>query len=141
MHGRHFYVLKMGFPTYNSTNFILESNQDINCKNTLHCNEKSWKDSTWLNGNVPDMSNKNPTYRDTIPVPMGGYVVIRFIADNPGWWYAHCHLMLHQMAGMAFAMKVGTHEEMPVPPSNFPHDCGDYLSQPLDPLLKQRFQQ
>ncbi|KAE9550628.1 hypothetical protein FO519_006171 [Halicephalobus sp. NKZ332] len=77
--------------------------------------------------------------RDTVQVPMGGYIVIRFRADNPGWWYSHCHLMLHQMAGMAFAMKFGEHEQMPIPPINFPHDCGDYEAPPLDPKLKERF--
>ena len=139
MHGRHFYLLKMGFPSYNETNFIAEANPDIDCEETQHCNEKSWRNSTWLNGKVPDLSAKNPTFRDTVQVPMGGYIVIRFRADNPGWWYAHCHLMLHQMAGMALAMKFGEHEQMPIPPANFPHGCGDYKAPPLDPKLKERF--
>ena len=28
--------------------------------------------------------------KDTVIVPFGGYTVIRFIVDNPGWWFLHC---------------------------------------------------
>jgi hypothetical protein len=40
--------------------------------------------------------------------------------------------MLHQLGGMAFALRVGTHEEMPRPPDGFPRDCGIYEQAPLD---------
>uniref|UniRef100_A0A7E4WDR5 Plastocyanin-like domain-containing protein n=1 Tax=Panagrellus redivivus TaxID=6233 RepID=A0A7E4WDR5_PANRE len=128
LHGTHFHLLKMGFPEYNETNFLKQSNQDIDCNHTSHCNEKQWRNSTWLNGRVPEIDTINTPVRDTVMIPMGGYIVIRFRATNPGWWYAHCHLMLHQMAGMAFALRVGEHEQMPIPPDGFPGSCGDYIA-------------
>ena len=33
-----------------------------------------------------------PPIKDTVTVPVGGYTVIRFLADNPGTWMFHCHL-------------------------------------------------
>jgi len=35
---------------------------------------------------------KNPTRRDTVTAPAGSWVVIRFVADNPGIWAFHCHI-------------------------------------------------
>jgi FtsP/CotA-like multicopper oxidase with cupredoxin domain len=34
----------------------------------------------------------NPMRRDTVDVPGGGSVNIRFVADNPGAWVFHCHI-------------------------------------------------
>lgn len=38
--------------------------------------------------------------RDTMIVPTGGYVVIRFIANSPGAWFFHCHMDLYNTIGM-----------------------------------------
>jgi iron transport multicopper oxidase len=37
-------------------------------------------------------------------VPANGYIVIRFMADNPGVWFFHCHIDLHLVGGMAATM-------------------------------------
>jgi hypothetical protein len=29
--------------------------------------------------------------KDTISIPSKGFTIIRFKADNPGWWLLHCH--------------------------------------------------
>lgn len=64
--------------------------------------------------------------KDTVTVPDGGYTIIRFVADNPGYWLFHCHIEFHAEIGMALVFKVGEHEDMaPVPP-NFP-TCYDYI--------------
>lgn len=64
--------------------------------------------------------------KDTVTVPDGGYTIIRFIADNPGYWLFHCHIEFHAEIGMALVLKVGDHNEMkPVPPG-FP-TCYDYI--------------
>ena len=39
--------------------------------------------------------------KDTVIVPFGGYVVVRFIVDNPGWWFMHCHIEIHTLEGMS----------------------------------------
>lgn len=33
----------------------------------------------------------NHIIKDTISIPSKGYTVLRFKADNPGWWLLHCH--------------------------------------------------
>ncbi|XP_011500453.1 PREDICTED: laccase-1-like [Ceratosolen solmsi marchali] len=67
--------------------------------------------------------------KDTVTVPDGGYTIIRFLADNPGYWLFHCHIEFHSEVGMALIFKVGEHEDFePVPPQ-FPR-CGNY--QPVD---------
>ncbi|KAJ1544545.1 ferroxidase fet3, partial [Cladochytrium tenue] len=42
-----------------------------------------------------------PIRRDTVTVPTGGYVVLRFVNDNPGVWFLHCHIEWHLQAGLA----------------------------------------
>ncbi|KAJ8325875.1 ferroxidase fet3 [Batrachochytrium dendrobatidis] len=50
---------------------------------------------------VPDGLAKNPPRRDTVVIPPQGFVVIRFLADNPGVWLFHCHIEWHLEAGLA----------------------------------------
>lgn len=64
--------------------------------------------------------------KDTVTVPDGGYTIIRFVADNPGYWLFHCHIEFHAEIGMALVFKVGTHDEMKPVPRNFP-TCYDYV--------------
>jgi len=40
------------------------------------------------------------TWKDTIPVPPGGYVDIAFVMANPGDWLLHCHIIDHEDGGM-----------------------------------------
>ena len=57
-------------------------------------------------------------------VPAGGYVVINFISDNPGWWFLHCHIEIHQLQGMA--MIVNEISDEPLPPPKGMNKCGDF---------------
>ncbi|KAG9293456.1 hypothetical protein G9A89_009180 [Geosiphon pyriformis] len=43
---------------------------------------------------------KNPPLRDTSNVPASGWTVIRFVANNPGAWFLHCHIEWHVQQGM-----------------------------------------
>ncbi|KAF9930604.1 hypothetical protein FBU30_000307 [Linnemannia zychae] len=43
---------------------------------------------------------ENPLRRDTVTVPPYGYVVLRFVSDNPGIWAFHCHIEWHMAAGL-----------------------------------------
>ncbi|RLU22355.1 hypothetical protein DMN91_004633 [Ooceraea biroi] len=63
--------------------------------------------------------------KDTVTVPDGGYTIVRFYADNPGYWLFHCHIEFHAEIGMSLIFKVGEHEEMLPVPRNFPR-CGDW---------------
>ena len=49
-----------------------------------------------VNG-VPD---PNGDKRDTVLTERGDAVEIAFVADNPGQWLLHCHMLEHQAAGM-----------------------------------------
>nr|CAD7586191.1 unnamed protein product [Timema genevievae] len=67
-----------------------------------------------------------PPGKDTIAVPNNGYVVLRFRADNPGYWLFHCHFLFHIVIGMNVILHVGTHADLPPVPVGFP-TCGDFL--------------
>ncbi|EEF30544.1 laccase-17 isoform X1 [Ricinus communis] len=48
----------------------------------------------------------DPVERNTVGVPSGGWVAIRFRADNPGVWFMHCHLEVHTSWGLKMAWVV-----------------------------------
>ncbi|XP_047070229.1 laccase-4-like [Lolium rigidum] len=48
----------------------------------------------------------DPVERNTVGVPAGGWVAIRFLADNPGVWFMHCHLEVHTTWGLRMAWLV-----------------------------------
>ncbi|KAJ4840709.1 hypothetical protein Tsubulata_018898 [Turnera subulata] len=53
--------------------------------------------------NVTDPQRYNlddPPEINTVAVPKNGWVAIRFLADNPGVWFSHCHLERHSSFGM-----------------------------------------
>ncbi|XP_066285307.1 uncharacterized protein [Branchiostoma lanceolatum] len=126
IHGHHFYVLDMGFPEYdNDTGTFVTHNTDIDCTGFQNCNGRGWVDDSWKNGSKPGLNNVNPPLKDTVIVPVGGYVVLRFLADNPGWWFMHCHIEIHQVEGMAMMIREGTEGLMNRPPPNFP-TCGSF---------------
>ncbi|XP_008801383.2 laccase-25-like [Phoenix dactylifera] len=66
----------------------------------------------------------HPQVRNTIAVPTGGWAVIRFVANNPGVWFMHCHLDVHLPwgLGMAFEVENGPTPDstLPPPPPDFP---------------------
>ncbi|KAH8948336.1 hypothetical protein BDL97_11G089100 [Sphagnum fallax] len=66
----------------------------------------------------------NPPLRNTYGVPYGGWVAIRFRADNPGAWLLHCHIEIHQSWGMETVFFVheghGSDQRLPPPPAHYP---------------------
>ncbi|KAL7248488.1 hypothetical protein ACSBR2_003257 [Camellia fascicularis] len=66
----------------------------------------------------------DPVERNTIGVPAGGWVAIRFRADNPGVWFMHCHLEVHTSWGLKMAFLVdngkGPNESILPPPKDLP---------------------
>ncbi|KIL85384.1 hypothetical protein FAVG1_11340 [Fusarium avenaceum] len=47
-----------------------------------------------------------PLRKDTVSVPRRGHVVLTFVADNPGIWALHCHMLVHMARGMAMGLQV-----------------------------------
>ena len=118
MHGHHFAVLKIGNPNYDPvTGRYLSPNPDVECNNDICAVAR------WANG-PPALNLDNPPLKDTINVPAGGYVVIRFRTMNPGLWFVHCHLASHAIEGMGFYFFEAT-DRIPPVPDQFPK-CGDF---------------
>ncbi|WOL14967.1 laccase-24-like [Canna indica] len=94
LHGFNFFVVAQGFGNYNAT-----------------AAKRSF--------NLVD-----PQVRNTIGVPTGGWAVIRFVANNPGVWFMHCHLDAHLEFGLAMAFEVENgptaDTSLPPPPPDFP---------------------
>ncbi|PON57613.1 Laccase [Trema orientale] len=66
----------------------------------------------------------DPVERNTAGVPSGGWLAIRFFADNPGVWFMHCHFDVHLSWGLRMAWIVLDGElpnqKLPPPPSDLP---------------------
>ncbi|OWF55804.1 laccase-1-like [Mizuhopecten yessoensis] len=133
LHGYSFYVLKMGYATYNMTTAkFISQNTDIDCRGNKSmkksfCNDATWRNSSWLGNNVPGIELSNAPRKDTLIIPSGGYAVIRIKADNPGVWMIHCHIMLHSEDGMVMLLN-NSYDRHPSPPKGFPI-CHGYPSQ------------
>ncbi|KAK9122202.1 hypothetical protein Syun_019819 [Stephania yunnanensis] len=76
------------------------------------------------NPNKAKLNLIDPPYMNTIGVPVGGWAAIRFVADNPGVWFMHCHLEIHMSWGLSMAFIVkngkGASETLPPPPADLP---------------------
>ncbi|GMP46171.1 hypothetical protein CsSME_00014430 [Camellia sinensis var. sinensis] len=70
----------------------------------------------------------DPPKLNTIRVPKKGWVTVRFIANNPGVWLWHCHLLRRLTCSMktVFIVKNGEtpHSSMLDPPPSMP-SCND----------------
>ncbi len=49
----------------------------------------------------PRFMDTRPDWRDTILVDRAEAVKVAFVADNPGKWMLHCHMLEHQAGGMS----------------------------------------
>ncbi|XP_059430255.1 laccase-17-like [Corylus avellana] len=76
LHGFNFFVVGQGFGNFDPNNDPAKFNLD------------------------------DPVERNTVGIPSGGWVAIRFLADNPGVWFMHCHLEIHTSWGLRMAWVV-----------------------------------
>ncbi|KAL8191612.1 hypothetical protein R6Q57_028343 [Mikania cordata] len=94
LHGFNFFVVGQGSGNFNSTKDPLEFNL------------------------------VDPVERNTVGVPSGGWVAIRFRADNPGVWLMHCHIEIHITWGLRMAWLVMDgkfpNQRLPPPPADLP---------------------
>ena len=129
LHGHTFHVVHVGYPDYNRTNgFITNHTTDIYCEDKYCTKVGCDKRRCTKPGSVPSAMrfkiNRHTVRKDTVMVPAGGYVVINFISDNPGFWFLHCHIEIHQLQGMALIVNEIS-EEWPQPPPGM-NKCGDF---------------
>ncbi|CAD5120376.1 DgyrCDS8948 [Dimorphilus gyrociliatus] len=118
LHGHHFQVLSIGYPKYNEQGVYFKQNPSLKCSD-MQCNRLLWSFNKTI------ISNPRAVEKDTVIVPAGGYVVIRFLTDNPGFWYMHCHMEFHNEEGMAMILQVGEMSDMTEPPIDM-NNCGNF---------------
>jgi FtsP/CotA-like multicopper oxidase with cupredoxin domain len=58
------------------------------------------------NSNAAGISARHQEWQDTVLLAPYEGVDIAFVADNPGDWMFHCHVLEHQAAGMAGVIRV-----------------------------------
>ncbi|RLM69078.1 laccase-23-like [Panicum miliaceum] len=94
LHGYDFYILGEGFGNFNAAT------------------------------DTGKLNLEDPPMRNTVGVPVNGWAVIRFVADNPGVWLMHCHLDVHITWGLAMAFLVedgvGEMQSLEAPPPDLP---------------------
>ncbi|GJN25727.1 hypothetical protein PR202_gb13592 [Eleusine coracana subsp. coracana] len=82
---------------------------------------------------VKKFNYHNPQLRNTVQVPRTGWAAIRFVTDNPGMWYLHCHFEFHIVMGMATAFIV---EDGPTPETSLPPPPPEYKRCSANGLMK-----
>lgn len=91
-------------PDYQVVDILLNSNDDGAHPFHLH-GHTFWimaqgSDGVFDWANYTTLDTTNPMRRDTLTINEYGWVLIRFVADNPGVWAFHCHISWHVEAGL-----------------------------------------
>ena len=116
LHGHSFYVTEIGFGTYAESRRVTRASRNINCNNDMSCTNPSWASGADPDrNNVGRIINPVPPLKDTVLVPAGGYAVVYFTSNNPGYWFLHCHIEVHQLEGMAVVINEAPDEHNPPP--------------------------
>ena len=128
LHGHYFHVVDIGFGlTDEDSGKLLSGTTNIDCgpqsttDNPMLCNRPSWNMVIEKNFNY-NVKSKTPL-KDTLLIPAGGYAVVYFKTDNPGWWFLHCHIEVHQLEGMGVIINEGG-KKTPAPKGM--HKCGNF---------------
>jgi len=75
-------------------------------------NDTAWHHPVHLHGHAFKVLKRNdealriPEWRDTVLMSPKERVEIAFVADNPGDWMLHCHILEHQAGGMMGVLRV-----------------------------------
>jgi FtsP/CotA-like multicopper oxidase with cupredoxin domain len=75
-------------------------------------NDTQWHHPIHLHGHVFRVLSRNGRatrfreWLDTVLIPPRERAEIAFVADNPGDWMFHCHVLEHQASGMMAVIRV-----------------------------------
>ncbi len=117
LHGHSFHVLYVGYGTYNAMNALVDPSPDVTCDGDRLCRNPTWGPGGQPNEVTTAIRNINTRIlKDTVNVPAGGYVAVAFPADNPGYWFLHCHIEVHQLEGMGVLIQEYPYTQHRVPP-------------------------
>lgn len=116
LHGHHFRVVAIRHGKYDKNGKLVGNNRDVEC-NDDKCSNPTWRNMAplFMHRRRVDRSS---IYKDTLIVPAGGYVVIAFEADNPGYWFMHCHIEAHQLEGMGVIVQEFPSSQQWAPPAH-----------------------
>lgn len=124
LHGHSFHVVATGYGTYNENTSQIETSSDelvcMDGSTNDFCIKPQWKNESELNFTL----DKWTVRKDVVIVPAGGYVVMQFISDNPGFWFLHCHIEPHQLEGMGLVINEAQAQQNP--PPNGMRTCGNF---------------
>ena len=125
LHGHSFYILDVGFDA--TSRYPCQGEGDNSCRPL----PTSQRDTVVGTYNTNRRIKDNYILKDTLVVPGGGYVVIAFQANNPGYWFLHCHIEKHLSDGMALIVEAYPYTEHTSPPegisdANFTWDIPAY---------------
>ena len=108
---------------------LLASSRDLSCNvdkdDVSTMDQNRCPNPRWRNSSTHFSLNPFTVRKDTIIVPSGGYVVIQFRSDNPGFWFLHCHMDVHLHEGLALIMRESI-DKMTTAPEGM-SVCGSFL--------------
>lgn len=123
LHGHSFHVVHTGYGTYGDRGQVQFSSDELVCMDgstSNFCIKPQWRNESELNFTL----DKRTVRKDVVIVPAGGYVVMQFISDNPGFWFLHCHIEPHQLEGMGLVINEAQAQQNP-PPDGM-RTCGNF---------------
>ncbi|CAF1343253.1 unnamed protein product [Rotaria sordida] len=98
LHGSYFHIVEQGLALLNSTTGeIIADNPNVECDEQAVCIYNQPNACT---------TNNMRLVKDTVILPKGGYMRIRFRAQNPGVWLLHCHTEPHLDRGMTIVFHI-----------------------------------
>ena len=127
LHGHSFFVVHTGYGQYDRNGTLTDNSRDVFCdfENDRLCMNPYWQNRTLPEVISPEKVNESAIQKDTVLLPAGGYVIVAFQADNPGYWFLHCHIEVHQLEGMAVIIKEYPDNKHPSAPAGI-NNVGDY---------------
>ena len=125
-----FFVTNMGFPKQFSNGTISGMNENIKCLNEA-CTTHIWDEKALRD----EETNSDYIMKNTILLPPEGYVIVRFRAENPGYWHIHCHNLLHNLEGMGLLFHIKdskNNRPFSMIPKGLP-DCANHIPDSVFP--------
>jgi FtsP/CotA-like multicopper oxidase with cupredoxin domain len=81
---------------------VLSIRNDTAFPHPMHLHGHSFR---WLSRNGQPVAGT--PWLDTVLLEAEDRVEVAFVADNPGDWLFHCHVLEHMQAGMSAVVRVG----------------------------------
>ena len=95
------YLINTGQPSLTENATLKEKPQEFSCV-TKDCINLKWDEALLKSGHNFD----RPILKNVVLLPPDGFSVVRFKANNPGWWPLHCHQAMHNAEGMMLILHV-----------------------------------